>query len=180
MAIGSLLLAAPQMVLGFKQMKELSKTPRPTYTVSKELQASYDRAERMAQRGFTPEEEAAARSAQSGALAGQIRGGIARTGGSMAGALNVIAGSSQNDYNLRFLSENARQKRANIQYADQVMGKIDRVRMMAQELDIQRRQAQEDAASNLYNTGMQNLEYGLNKSYDTAASIAGLKLGEKS
>jgi hypothetical protein len=177
MAIGSLLLAAPQMVLGFKQMKALSKVPRPNYEVSKELQASYDRAETMAQRGFTPEEEAAARATQSGAFAGQIRGGIARTGGSMAGALNVIAGSSQNDFNLGFASRSAGLRRQNIQYADQLMGKIDRVRMMRQELDIQRRQAQEDAAANLFNTGMANLEKGGNQMYDSAAKIVGTQLG---
>ena len=179
MAIGSLLLAAPQMVLGFKQMKELSKTPRPTYTVSKELQSSYDRAERMAQRGFTPEEEAAARSAQAGAFAGQIRGGIARTGGSMAGALNVIAGASQNDFNLGFASRSAGLRRENIQYADQLMGKIDRVQMMRQELDIQRRQAAENAAANLFNKGAENLEYGMNKMYDDASKIVGTQLGGK-
>jgi hypothetical protein len=178
MAIGSLLLAAPQMVLGFKQMKELSKTPRPTYEVSKELQASYDRAETMAQRGFTPEEEAAARSAQSGAFAGQIRGGIARTGGSMGGALNVIAGASQNDFNFGLASKSAGLRRANIQYADQLMGKIDRVQMMRQELDIQRRQAAENAAADLFRTGMENFQEGGDAMYDSAARIVGTQLGK--
>ena len=78
-----------------------------------------------------------------------------------------------------FASRSAGLRRENIQYADQLMGKIDRVQMMRQELDIQRRQAAENAAANLFNKGAENLEYGMNKMYDDASKIIGKQLGEK-
>ena len=174
--ISELLLGVPQAVIGFKQMKELSKVAMPEYGVSKELQASYNRAESMTNQGFTPAEKAAMLQSQAGSMASQTRAGLARTGGSMSSALQVISGLGQNQFNLGLGSQDAQLRRQNIRYADTLMRDIDRVRMMNQELKIKRDQAKRDSARELAYTGLSNVASGISDLEGVAMQVGGLAL----
>jgi hypothetical protein len=166
--IGEILMGVPQMIMGYSQLKKLSKVDRPGLSVSPELQKSYNRAESMTQYGLSPQESAAMDAEAQRNQVSQLRTGFARTGGSMAGALGVIAGSSMNDFSLNKGRVDAQMKRQNIQYADRVMGQIDNVRMMQQKLAIDRDQASRDAASNLLNSGLSVIGQGIS---DTEGQI---------
>ncbi len=161
------------MIMGYNQMKKLDKVARPGLSVSSELQKSYNRAESMAQYGLSPQESAAMDADAQRNQASQLRTGMARTGGSMAGALGVIAGSSMNDYSLNKGRMDAQMRRQNIQYADRLMGQVDNVRMMQQKLAIERDQDRRDAASNLFNMGGQNIMQGISDAEGTALQLYG-------
>ena len=137
--ITELLMGVPQAVIGFRQMRQLSKVSMPEYSVSPELQSSYNRAEKMAMQGYTPAERASMFQSQAGSTAAQTRAGLARTGGSMASALQVIGG-------------------------------------MNQELRIRRDQEKRQAASNLFNMGLQNISSGLSDAEGMVGEIAGMAL----
>jgi prophage tail gpP-like protein len=169
--IGELLLGVPQMVMGYRQMKKLDKIARPELSVSPELQKSYNRAESMTQYGLSPQESAAMDAEAQRNQVSQLRTGFARTGGSMAGALGVIAGSSMNDFSLNKGRMDAQMRRQNIQYADRLMGQVDNVRMMQQKLAIERDQDRRDAASNLFNMGGQNFMKGISDAEGAAMQL---------
>jgi len=177
--IGELLMGVPQMVMGYKQMKELSKIKRPELSVSPELQKSYNRAESMAQYGLSPQERASMEADAQRNQATQLRTGYARTGGSMAGALGVISGSSLNDFTLGLGKMDQQMRRQNIQYADRLMGQIDSVRMMQQKLAIERDQDRRNAASNLFNMGGQNIAQGFSDAEGLALQLYGMGTFDK-
>lgn len=174
--IGEILMGVPQMIMGYSQLKKLSKVDRPELSVSPELQKSYNRAESMTQYGLSPQESAAMDAEAQRNQVSQLRTGFARTGGSMAGALGVIAGSSMNDFSLNKGRMDAQMKRQNIQYADRVMGQIDNVRMMQQKLTIDRDQASRDAASNLLNSGLSVIGQGISDTEGQIMQLAGMGL----
>lgn len=177
--IGELLLGVPQMIIGYKQMKQLDKIARPDFSVSPELQKSYNRAESMAQYGLSPQEIAAMDAEAASNKTSQLRSGIARTGGSMAGALGVIAGMSMNDYSLGKGRMDAQMRRQNIQYADQVGRSIDQVRMMQQRLAIERDQDRRTAAANLFNMGGLNFAKGVSDAEGIAMQLYGMGAFDK-
>ena len=172
--IGELLLGVPQMIIGYKQMKQLDKIARPEFSVSPELQKSYNRAESMAQYGLSPQEKAVMEAQAASNRSSQLRTGFARTGGSMAGALGVISGASMNDFTLGMGRMDAQMRRQNIQYADQVAKGVDQVRMMQQRLAIERDQSRRDAAANLFNMGGQNIAQGISDAEGTVLELAGM------
>lgn len=174
--ITELLMGVPQAVIGFRQMRQLSKVSMPEYSVSPELQSSYNRAEKMAMQGYTPAERASMFQSQAGSTAAQTRAGLARTGGSMASALQVIGGMNQNQFLLGFGSQDAQLRRQNIKYADTLMRDVDKVKMMNQELRIRRDQEKRQAASNLFNMGLQNISSGLSDAEGMVGEIAGMAL----
>jgi hypothetical protein len=159
--ITELLLGVPQAVIGFKQMKQLSKVPMPEYSVSPELQAAYNRADAMANQGFSPAERANMFQAQAGSMASQTRAGLARTGGSMSAALQVIGGMNQNQFLLGYGDADAKRRLDNAKFAYKAAQDVDKVRMMNQELRISRDQQKRLSASNLANMGIQNLASGM-------------------
>ena len=167
------------MVMGYKQMKELNKIKRPELSVSPELQKSYNRAESMAQYGLSPQERASMEADAQRNQATQLRTGYARTGGSMAGALGVISGSSLNDFTLGLGKMDQQMRRQNIQYADRLMGQIDSVRMMQQKLAIERDQDRRNAASELFRTGAFNLAQAGSDIEGTALQLYGMGAFDK-
>ena len=120
------------MISGFKAMKDLNKVQRPMFSVTPELQKSYDRAESMSNKGFTGAESGAMFARQAGAQTQQMRTGLARTGGNMAGVLGALTMSNQNDFNLGFGKADAGLRRQNIQYADQMGARVSEVKMLNQ------------------------------------------------
>jgi hypothetical protein len=175
--IGEMILGIPQMVMGFQQMKQLKNVPRPNFSVSPELQKSYNRAETMAMQGLTAAERAAMETQQAGQIASQVRAGFARTGGNMAGALGVISGMGQSQFTLGLGKMDADVRRSNIRYADSIMRDINQVRMMQQRLDIERDQSRRDSAAALLNMGMQNIAQGISSAEDNVMYLAGSMMG---
>jgi hypothetical protein len=94
----------------------------------------------------------------------------------MGGALSVIAGLSQNQFNLGFGAQNAQLRRENIRYADTMMSQYIKPQMMQQELNIMRDQAKRDRASNLMNQGLSNIASGISDAEGMATQIAGMAL----
>lgn len=172
------MLGVPQMIMGYKQMKQLKDVPRPDFSVSPELMASYNRAETMAQQGLTPAERAFMTTQQAGGQANQLRVGMARTGGSMAGALGVISGLGQSQFTLGLGRMDADLRRQNIRYADSLMREVNQVRMMQQRLNIERDQARRDAAAGLLYAGVSNTQQGLDEGFGSAMYLAGLSMGQ--
>lgn len=113
-----------------KKLKALQKQPLPGTTVSPELQAAYDRSLKMAGMGFTPEQAAAYHSnvgMQENTIA---RNAIDRTGGNLAGAINVGLQSNNIEGENKFAAEDADKRMRNIQYADNLARQIQEQRNM--------------------------------------------------
>ena len=174
--ISELLLGVPQAVIGFKQMKQLSKVPMPEYSVSQELQAGYNRFDKMANQGYTPAERANMFQAQAGSMAAQQRAGLSRTGGSMSAALQVIGGMNQNQFLLGYGAQDAGLRRSNMERAYRSAQDIDRVRMMNQELRIRRDQEKRTSASNLLNTGLTMIGQAGAEAEGMAFQMAGMAM----
>ena len=174
--ISELLMGVPQAVIGFKQMKQLSKVPMPEYSVSQELQAAYNRADKRANQGYSPAERANMFQAQAGSMASQTRAGLARTGGSMSAALQVIGGMNQNQFLLGYGAGDAQQRLENEKFGYKAAQDIDRVRMMNQELRIRRDQEKRTSASNLFNMGLQNLSSGISDLEGIGMQLGGMAM----
>lgn len=123
-----------QAVKASKELKRLGKMPE--YGITPEQQKSYDRAERMAKTGYSPQERAsfAQRLARQNNTAFQR--GITLGGGSLSKALNSAILSNNIGAELDFAAGDAQLKRSNIRYADAMGQQItgQRNRNTAQQL----------------------------------------------
>lgn len=139
--------AGVQLGLGLYQtiqaqqgLNELKKTPRPTFDTSI-ASDEYNKALKMAERGFTPQEmsDAVTRYHQSQRYA--LQKGKDLAGGSMSGALNAVSNAMKSSYFSDLASRDAALKRQNIAAARQagytLMGQENR--QIASDLDYRNR-----------------------------------------
>lgn len=97
----------------------LSKIGAQTpYTVSPEMQGAYDRAEGMAQQGFTGAEKASFAQDLARQNRLKLQRGLDLSGGNFAGAINAAANSTNTTALNQFASSDAAVKRQNIKYSD--------------------------------------------------------------
>lgn len=173
--------AALQYRKASKELERLAKIAQPTYTPTTQMRESFSRAQTMAQRGFTPEEEAAFRQNLSTASNTAFQRGIDMAGGNMARALSVGIGTTNAAAISDFAARDAAMKRANIQYADRLGQEMSNLEIQNQSLAIQRdaimRQSwanlQQQALKNAF-TGARNVETGINQQ---RAAIGQLAMG---
>lgn len=123
-----------QSVKASNALKNLGKMPE--YSISPELQNSYNRAERMATQGYTPQEAAAFSQRLARNNNTSFQRGITLGGGSLAKALNSAVLSNNIDAQLGFAANDASLRRSNIRYADSVGSEVSgqRNRNTAQQL----------------------------------------------
>jgi len=175
--IAEFLMGVPQMVIGFRQLKELNKKERPTYSPGAEITRSYDRAKAMSTQGYTAGERAALTQRQAGLSLAQFRAGRAYTGGNMSAVLSTIMGLSSNEFNLGLAQSDAVIRRQNIQVENQLARDMDWYNKQKQQLEIMRSQQAIDAAAGLLNMGLTNIGKGLKEPEEFAKYVAGQYVG---
>lgn len=117
-AIGSLVLGGIQTIGGLYGLSKMGKRER--YSISPELQHSYDRAEGMSTRGYTPQETAAFKGSMASLNEQRYQRGVDMAGGSLAGAVQSGVNYGNIKSILGFAGDDAALHRRNIQYADTI------------------------------------------------------------
>lgn len=185
--------AVPGLIYGIgqtqrskKALEELNKTPLPKYTVTPEqlgaqqrANQSYQRAQGLALGGYTPAEKAAYQ--QNLAKANNTALYNARNvgGGQSSAAINGALGSQNLNALLNFASSDAALNRQNIRYADQAGQYLDQTgqqitnqKNLQTNIDIQRRQMQEQALGKALGEGRTNTANSAGQLAGNAALIA--------
>jgi hypothetical protein len=163
-------LGAIQTGVGLYQLNKLSKTPVPEYTASAGTLAANQRAQQMAQMGYTPSQIAAYKANLGTALNTQFSNQRNLAGGNLAGALGA-RGSMQKFSSLnQFAAGDAERQISNIRYADEQTASLQRMQNMNTEAAIRRRLMTEQALGAAIQQGTVNMA----GAFDTGASLSKL------
>jgi len=163
-------LGAIQTGVGLYQLNKLSKTPQPEYKASAGTLAANQRAQQMAQMGYTPSQIAAYKANLGTALNTQFANQRNLAGGNLAGALGA-RGSMQKFMALnQFAAGDADRQMGNIRYADEQTAGLQRMQNMNTEAAMRRRLMTEQALGQAVQQGTTNMV----NSFDTGASFANI------
>lgn len=163
------LLGLPNAILGgyqtyqaMKGLNALNDQPAPNYTVSPELQNSYNRAEGLSGKGFTGTEEASFKNNLASENAASQYAAQQQAGGNLG--QNIFAGIQSRNLGAlnKYAADDAGLHRENIKYADSIGQSIQQQKNMATNTDIQRRFQKEQAYGGALKAGTENLVGGIN------------------
>ena len=183
--LSGIAMGAYQMYNADKALKALNKQPLPTlsnYNMSPEIQSSYNRAEGLTNRGYTPEEEAAFKQNIAENRNAAYRNATDMSGGSLSGAISGVLNAQKLGAYNQFAAEDAALKRRNIQYADSLARALQAQQNMHvqgireyESMLYQRRLMTEQALAAAKSQGMQNIAnstYVQQPSMGNVASLA--------
>ncbi len=153
-------MGAIEAYAGYQGLKNLNKNPFPLYSISPELQNSYNRAQGLADQGFTGAETANFEQNVAEQENTGYRQGVQMSGGNLAGAISAGLGAQRlNSFN-QFAGQDASLHRQNIHYADTLSSALQSQKNLIQSAAIQRRNQLEGAYGKLMGTGLTNVSEG--------------------
>jgi hypothetical protein len=163
-------MGAIQAGVSLYQLNKLSKTPVPEYKATQATLAANQRAQEMAQMGYTPSQIAAYKANLGRALNTQFLNQSNLAGGGLSGALGA-RGSMQKFMALnQFAAGDAERQMGNIKYADQSTADLQRTQNMNTQAAISRRLATEEALGRSLSAGIGNMA----GAFDTGKSFSNL------
>lgn len=142
-------------------LKELGQTPIDEYSISPEMMNSYQRAEAMADQGFTAEEKAAFGQGVARQQAGVFRSAVDASGGNLSQAIGSALKAQNIGAQVDFAAQGARLRGDNMRYANDIAGRIQNQKNLMTEAKRQRRMMLEQAYGQAKQTGTENLINGL-------------------
>lgn len=160
-ALGSLAYSVYKESEAQKGIRDLEKQKRPNYGVAPELRNAFGRAEQMAQSGYTPSERAAYMGSLNRANNLSYRRATDASGGNLARAIG--AGIQSNNINQlqQFAASDAALKRQNIRYSDSLAQALQHQQNLASQVDINYRNAEEQAYGISAQQQGQNIQQGV-------------------
>jgi hypothetical protein len=161
-ALSSLVLGGIQAGTGLAGLNEIGNTPDPEFSQTPGMTNAYNRAEGMANQGFTPAEIAAFAQRMAGSRAGAFRRGAELSGGQLAGALNRGLQAQQFGVESQFAAQDAGLRRTNMRYADSLAQALQNQQNMGTQSQIGRRNQQEQAYGGALKAGLNNMTSTLN------------------
>ena len=163
-------LGAIQTGVALYQLNKLSKTPQPEYKPSAGTLAANQRAQQMAQMGYTPSQIAAYKGSLGQALNTQFSNQVNLAGGGLAGALGARGSMQKFSALNQFAAGDADRQMGNIRYADEQTAGLQRMQNMNTEAAIRRRLMTEQALGAAVQQGTVNMA----NSFDTGKSLSNL------
>jgi len=163
--LGSAALGILQAGVGLYNLHKLNKQKYPYYSVSPEMENSYNRAESRAGQGFTEEQEADFRQGLSASNNTARINAINQAGGNLAGGINAALGAQKVGALNQFAADDAAQQLSNIHYADSIASQIQAQRNLA----TQQRANQMDMARQQFGMAAQS---GLNNIFGLGNALA--------
>ncbi len=151
-----------ELISANKAINKLNNTPFPNYSVSPELQNSYNRAEQMATQGYSPAEKGEFRNNVAQDINTGARKALDQSGGNLArviakmGTINTLGAEG------KFASSNALLKRQNMKYADVLGQAVQRQKNLQTQADIHHRYLLENAYGGAAKMGINNIGSALN------------------
>lgn len=161
-AAGTLGLGALQTIQGYRGLNKLQKEAMPTYGVSSQLNQAYQKAQQMANRGYTPEQEAAFKRNLAIIQNTAYRNAISQSGGNLAQAVNAGLQSQNIGALNQFAADDAAKRQQNIQYADSFAPRFQNIQDENTRNALNYRIMREQALGNAISQGQTNLATGLN------------------
>lgn len=116
--IGSGLLSLYETIKGQSDLNKLNSQPAPQFTETPEMMASRQRADHLAQAGFTPAEKAGFRKNVAEDINTKTSNALSLGGGSLAKTIGGIGKIDENTAENKFATSDAALHRQNIHYAD--------------------------------------------------------------
>lgn len=161
-AAGTLALGALQTIQGYRGLNKLSKEAMPTYTSTPQLTSAYNRAQQAAQRGYTPEQEAAFKSNLATSQNTAYKNAVSQSGGNLAQAINAGLQSQNINALNQFAADDASKRQQNVQYADSFAPRFQNIQDENTRNALNYRMMREQALGNAVSQGQTNLATGLN------------------
>lgn len=140
-----------------KALKELEKTPMARYNITPEQTRSYNRAENMANVGFTGAEKAAFNQQVASSQNRAFRNALNVGGGNAARGISGALGASRLSALNNFAANDASLKRRNVAYADQVGRGLTNQRNTQTAQDIAYRMELERTLGRARSLGIENI-----------------------
>lgn len=162
LALGSLVLGGVQAAQGLYGLNQVSKMPMPKFGIAPEAQAAYDTAKQQAQYGYAPEQKAAFQQDISRASNTRFQRGVDMAGGNLAGAINAGINSSNLGALNQFASQDAQLQQQKQRYVGQLAGGFQSAQDRQTNLELQRRNAIEQAYGGALKAGLNNAIGSLN------------------
>ncbi len=155
-------LGLAELGLGLHGLNQLSKQAMPQYLASAQLNTAYNRANKMAEMGYTPEEIAAFHNNLSQSNNTVYQNAIQQGGGNLAGAINAGIQSQNIGALNNFAGQDAALKRSNMQYANSFAPQFQNIQDENTRTALQQRMMREQALGGAANAGLTNLTGALN------------------
>lgn len=155
-----------QVIASYLALQKLQRTPIDQYKETAELKKSRLRAEDLAKYGFTPEQKATFFQNLATLNNQRFKRGTEAGGGNTAQA--VLSGVQYGNINAlnNFSSQDADRKMRNIQYADSFASRLQQLKNMQTQMNIQQRMEKERALGAGIQAGVTNI-------YGGASTFAG-------
>lgn len=155
-------LGALQTGLGIYGLSKLGKQQYPQYSVSPEMQHSYDRAEAMSGQGYSGQEKAAFFQSLAQSNSNRLQRGLKMAGGNLGAALNASANANDVNALNSFAASDANMNRQNIRYSDTLAQALQHQKNLQVQNQVQRRERMEQAYGGAVKQGLQNIVNPLN------------------
>lgn len=170
-----LALGAIQTGVGLHQLNKLSKTPQPEYKATQETLAAANRAQQMAQMGYTPSQTAAYKANLGTTLNTQLSNQRNLAGGNLAGALGARGLMQKFSAMNQFAAGDADRQMQNIRYADDQTAGLQRLQNMNTEAAMRRRLQTEQALGAAVKQGTENMvgAFDVGKSFSSFSKMFG-------
>ncbi len=154
-----------------KGLREFYKKPRAAYSVAPELQSAYTSAQKMATRGFAPEQKASFRQNIAEDINTTSRRALDQAGGNLGRVVNKIGNINMGKAENQFATQDAMLKDQHIKYANVLANQIQHQRNLKTQTDIHHDLLLENALGQGLRTGINNM--------GNAANFAALMLSGK-
>lgn len=144
-----------QTGLGLAGLNKIGQMPN--YSISPELQNSYNQAQQMATQGFTPQERIAYQNDVAQQQNAARRAALDTSGGQLAGTIAGTLGSAKLDSANKFAGQDAALLRQNQQYANSVAQQIQEQKNRAAQQQIDQYNRKQQAYGGQLNAGATNV-----------------------
>ncbi len=156
-----------------KGIAQLNKTPIDQYSISPELQNSYNRAEAMTNQGFSGEEKAAFQQGVGREQAGAFQSAVDMSGGNLSSAIGSVLKAQNIGAQTDFAAQGARLRGEHIQQANELAGQIQNQKNLMIESRRQRRDKLEQAYGQAKQQGRENTMTGLSETISSLGNATG-------
>ncbi len=140
-----------------KGLRDFARQPHGQYTVSPELQSAYSSAQKMATRGFAPEQQAAFRQNIAEDLNTSTRRALDQSGGNLGRVINKLGNINMGKAENQFASQDALLKDQHMKYRDVIANQIQHQRNLQSQTQIHHDLLLENALGQGLKTGVENL-----------------------
>lgn len=155
------IMGAMQWSQANKALKQVNSKPIDEYSISPELQHSYQRAEGMTKYGFAPEETAAFNQGVARQQTGAFTNAIDQAGGNLSSAIGAALKSQNIGAQSEFAAKGAQLKAQHIEYADSIGARIQNQQNLMVQAKRQRREQLEQAYGQAKQAGISNVTNAL-------------------